>query len=187
MQEIHNRAAMKPRRKDLRRALTPAEAVLWRGLQRSQVNGKKFRRQHSVGNYILDFYCPECRLAVELDGQGHFNSTISEYDYRRSEYLKKLKIRVLRFENRFVFEHPEGVLHAIREHLTLADGGIKGIKRTGNEGAKDVKQPVTKAVRGINHPVACGATPPHLRRGVFGAGSSSRFRSGCGAGTPLLG
>ena len=52
-------------------------------LQRSQVCGKKFRRQHSVGNYILDFYCPECRLAVELDGQGHFNSMTSEHDYRR--------------------------------------------------------------------------------------------------------
>jgi very-short-patch-repair endonuclease len=128
MQEIHNHSAMKPRRKDLRRALTPAEAVLWRGLQRSQVNGKKFRRPHSVGNYILDFYCPECRLAVELDGQGYFNSTISEYDYRRSEYLKKLNIRVLRFENRFVFEHPEGVLHSIREHLTLADGGVQETK-----------------------------------------------------------
>jgi len=87
-------------------------------LQRSQVNGKKFRRQHSVGSYILDFYCPECRLVVELDGQGHFNSMMSEYDYRRSEYLKKVNIRVLRFENRLVFENLEGVLHMISDYLT---------------------------------------------------------------------
>ena len=83
--------------------------------------GKKFRRQHSVGPYILDFYCPECRLAVELDGQGHFNSMMSEYDYRRDEYLKKLNIRVVRFENRLVFENLEGVLHMISDYLTIRD------------------------------------------------------------------
>jgi very-short-patch-repair endonuclease len=124
MRQIHNRQPLKPRRKELRSSLTPAEATLWKSLQRSQVNGKKFRRQHSVGNYILDFYCPECRLAVELDGQGHFNSMTSEYDYRRDEYLKKLKIRVLRFENRLVFENLEGVLQMIRDHLTTAAEGV---------------------------------------------------------------
>src|ERR1039458_6925367 len=118
MQQIHNNSGLKPRRKELRSALTPAEASLWKSLQRSKVNGQKFRRQHSVGSYILDFYCPECRLAVELDGQGHFNSVKSEYDYRRSEYLKKVNIRVLRFENRLVFENLEGVLHMIGDHLT---------------------------------------------------------------------
>jgi very-short-patch-repair endonuclease len=118
MPQAHNRPEMEPRRKELRSTLTPAEASLWKSLQRSQVNGKKFRRQHSVGPYILDFYCPECRLAVELDGQGHFNSMTSEYDYRRDEYLKNLNIRVLRFENRLVFENLEGVLHMISDELT---------------------------------------------------------------------
>ena len=122
MQQIHNQQVLKPRRKELRRSLTPAEAALWNSLQRSQLSGRKFRRQHSVGNYILDFYCPECRLAVELDGQGHFNPMTSEYDYRRSEYLKKLNIRVLRFENRLVFENLEGVLHMISDHLTPPAG-----------------------------------------------------------------
>ena len=118
MQQIHNKPDLKARRKELRSSLTPAEAVLWRCLQRSQVEGKKFRRQHSVGPFILDFYCSECRLAVELDGQGHFNSMVSGYDYRREEYLKKSNIRVLRFENRVVFESLEGVLHMISEALT---------------------------------------------------------------------
>ena len=117
--EVHNRPAMEPRRKELRRNLTPAEAALWKSLQRSQVCGKKFRRQHSVGHYILDFYCADCRLAVELDGQGHFTSMTSEYDYRREEYLKRLNIRVLRFENRLVFENLEGVLRTISEELTM--------------------------------------------------------------------
>ena len=123
MPQIHNRPVLKPWRNELRSSLTPAEASLWKSLQRSQVCGKKFRRQHSVGNYILDFYCPECRLAVELDGQGHFHSMTSEYDYRRDEYLKKMNIRVLRFENRLVFENLEGVLHMISDHLiTPAEG-----------------------------------------------------------------
>lgn len=126
MPQIHNKQPLKSRRKQLRSSLTPAEAALWKSLQRSQVNGKKFRRQHSVGNYILDFYCPECRLAVELDGQGHFNSMASEYDYRRSEYLQKLNIRVLRFENRLVFENLEGVLRMITGHLTTATEGSLG-------------------------------------------------------------
>jgi very-short-patch-repair endonuclease len=117
---------MEPRRKELRRDLTPAEASLWKILQRSQVCGKKFRRQHSVGNYILDFYCPECRLAVELDGQTHFYTKTWENDCRRTEYLERLQIRVLRFENRDVFEHLEWVLRTISEHLTSPTARIAG-------------------------------------------------------------
>jgi very-short-patch-repair endonuclease len=114
---IHNLSSMRTARRQLRKSLTPAEASLWKGLQRSQLDGKKFRRQHSVGPYILDFYCPECRLAVELDGQGHFNSIASEYDLRRAEYLASLNIRVLHFENQAVFNNPEGVLRYIKERL----------------------------------------------------------------------
>jgi very-short-patch-repair endonuclease len=55
---------------------------------------RKFRRQHSVGPYIVDFYCPSCRLAVELDGQSHFDSTRSEYDVKRMEFLEQEGIRV---------------------------------------------------------------------------------------------
>jgi len=123
MQQIHNRQLLKPRRKELRKSLTPAEAALWKRLQKSQVNRKKFRRQHSVGPYVLDFYCPECRLAVELDGEVHFNSKTWEYDCRRTEYLKRMNIRVLRFENRLVFDSLEWVLHTIGDHLTARAEG----------------------------------------------------------------
>ena len=109
---------MKSRRRELRHSLTAAEATLWKNLQRSQLAGKKFRRQHSVGAYVLDFYCPECRLAVELDGQGHFDPVRSERDLLRSQYLASLNIRVVRFENRAVFENLEAVLHQIDQHLT---------------------------------------------------------------------
>jgi very-short-patch-repair endonuclease len=118
---LHNLPAMKTRRRQLRNAPTTAEKRLWQGLRASQVSGRKFRRQHSIGPYVLDFYCPDCRLAVELDGQAHFNSMASEYDLRREKFLKSLSIRVLRFENRAVFENPEGVLHQIRESLADRD------------------------------------------------------------------
>src|SRR5208282_5559855 len=120
LQQIHNHPTLKSRRKKLRSSLTPAETELWKSLQRSQVCGKKFRRQHSVGPYILDFYCPECRLAVEIDGQTHFNPMSWEYDCHRTECLQKWNIRALRFENRDVFEYPECVLREISSHLTAA-------------------------------------------------------------------
>jgi very-short-patch-repair endonuclease len=114
---IHNTKRLKPVRKSLRSSLTPAEAILWKNLQRSQLDGMKFRRQHSIGSYVVDFYCPECRLAVELDGEGHFNSIKAEYDARRTAFLSKLNVQVIRFENRMVSENLEGVLEAIRRIL----------------------------------------------------------------------
>ena len=116
-QLVHNISALKQRRRDLRQNLTTAEALLWKNLQRSRLDGKKFRRQHSVGKYILDFYCPECRLAVELDGEAHFTSIRAKYDVARDEFIRSLKIRTVRFENRLVFENLESVLETIKEHL----------------------------------------------------------------------
>lgn len=113
---IHNRKSTKEIRRNLRHSLTPAEAALWKALQGSKMAGQKFRRQHSIGNYVVDFYCPECKPAIELDGERHFNSIASEYDLRRTEFLNRCHIRVLQFEDRAVFEHPEGVLEAIRKH-----------------------------------------------------------------------
>jgi very-short-patch-repair endonuclease len=113
----HNLTNLKQFRKDLRSGMTPAEAALWKCLQRSQVAGKKFRRQHSVGKYILDFYCAECGLAVELDGESHFAANASDADTARTEYLNEKGIRVLRFENREIFEDLEFVLAEIQRNL----------------------------------------------------------------------
>jgi very-short-patch-repair endonuclease len=67
----------------------------------------------------VDFCCPECKLAIELDGDKHFKSIAAEYDLRRNQFLSRYNVRVLRFENRAVFEHPDGVLAAIKLHLTV--------------------------------------------------------------------
>ncbi|WP_400192969.1 endonuclease domain-containing protein [Hymenobacter sp. B81] len=110
----HNRQEVKARRKELRANLTPAEAALWRALQNGQLAGRKFRRQHSVGAYVLDFYCPGERLAVELDGQAHVDVVGAAHDVVRTSYLESVGIRVVRFENKLVFEQLEWVLAAIQ-------------------------------------------------------------------------
>jgi very-short-patch-repair endonuclease len=115
---IHNKSTLKKARKELRNNLTSAEILLWKCLQRSQLDGRKFRRQHSVGNYILDFYCPSEKLAVELDGAHHFTPQGMDYDEVRTAYLNELNIRVLRIENRRVFENLNGVLDEIKSFFT---------------------------------------------------------------------
>jgi very-short-patch-repair endonuclease len=114
---IYNVRATEPKRKELRNSLTPAETVLWKHLQRRQLEGKKFRRQVGIGPYIVDFFCPECRVVVELDGAAHLGIAGAEYDARRTEYLEEKGIRVIRFENQTVFRELEWVLEAIRRSL----------------------------------------------------------------------
>lgn len=113
--KIHNRTILKERRKQLRNSLTSAEARLWGLLKNSQLENKKFRRQHSVGHYVLDLYCPSEKLCVELDGAGHFIDGGYDYDTARTEYLKSLNIKVIRFENKDIFDNTEGVLEEIRK------------------------------------------------------------------------
>src|SRR6266545_5063458 len=110
---LHNIRTKKGQRRELRSRLTPEESYLWSFLQRKQLRGRKFRRQHSVGPYILDFYCPTERLAVELDGSAHDHEAAQDYDSKRSAFLEGLGIRTLRFENGEVRKNMEGVLRAI--------------------------------------------------------------------------
>jgi len=112
--QTHNRQELKDNRKNLRSNLTPAEIRLWKCLQNKKLDGKKFRRQHSIGNYIVDFYCPEQRLVIELDGNIHFNPVNEQYDLERDKYIKSLGIEVLRFTNSEVFEKIEFVLNEIK-------------------------------------------------------------------------
>ena len=75
---------LKARRRELRNNPTPAEAALWQYLRRRQILGKRFRRQYSIGRYIVDFFCVECDIAIELDGAPHFREVGSEYDAERT-------------------------------------------------------------------------------------------------------
>jgi len=114
---IYNSKPLEPNRKELRNSLTPAEAFLWTHLKKKRLSGKKFRRQYSVGPYILDFFCPEDRLAVELDGAPHFTAIGQELDAKRDRYLEGEGIAVLRFENCEVFKNLEFVLGEIRKNF----------------------------------------------------------------------
>ena len=113
MGELHNRADRTERRRELRKNLTCPERLLWARLRASQL-GVRFRRQHSIGPYIIDFYAAEARLAVELDGDSHFaNATTREHDLARDRYLHQLGIETVRFSNDDVMCDREGVLAQI--------------------------------------------------------------------------
>ncbi|HEX2078510.1 MAG TPA: endonuclease domain-containing protein [Longimicrobium sp.] len=99
----------------LRSEMTPAETALWKALRQEGIPGMRFRRQHAIGRFILDFYCPQYRLAVELDGSVHDGSNQREYDAARSEALEQLGIRVLRFRNEEVMQNLPSVLDRIKE------------------------------------------------------------------------
>ena len=115
--KIHTLNFLKDKRTNLRRNLTPAEAKLWSCLKNSQLHDRKFIRQHSIENYIADFYCAAERLIVELDGQGHFNAETFEYDTQRTRRLNDLGFTVVRFENKLVFESLDWVLEEIAAHF----------------------------------------------------------------------
>ncbi len=115
MAALHNRKYLKPIRKSLRNNATSAEATFWNIVKKSQVGGYKFRRQHSIGNYVVDFYCPALKLAIELDGEPHADLINIARDAERDEWLKHYGITVIRYENRWVFEYPEVIKQDILE------------------------------------------------------------------------
>lgn len=109
-------------RRQLRNHSTPAEATLWKMLRNKQVAALRFRRQHAVGPYILDFYCPAINLGIELDGQVHFNPRAQKKDLKRTKYInEKTGINILRFENKVVFKYPEMIITAIEEYAEKYD------------------------------------------------------------------
>ena len=105
-------------RRALRSGASDAERNLWQRLRNRQVGGHKFRRQESVGPYVVDFFCQDALLVVEVDGGHHFESPQRERDDERSAYLRSLGMRVLRFDNRQVLTEPAGVLESILLALT---------------------------------------------------------------------
>lgn len=122
--KIFNKKELKPKRKELRNNSTYAEVYFWQLVKGRQLDGRKFRRQTSIGSYIVDFYCPEEKLVVELDGEVHFNAEAVKYDKERTEYIESLGIKVLRFENNEVLNNTEFVLNKIRAYFRkLNDNG----------------------------------------------------------------
>jgi len=122
-------AGMKERARELRQKQTPAEDALWQMLRDRQCLDLKFRRQHQFGDYILDFYCAEKKLAVELDGAPHSTEARKKVDAKRDAYLKSQGVTVLRFENHIVFDDTVQIFTAISNFilpLPLGEGRGEG-------------------------------------------------------------
>ncbi|MEL7170052.1 MAG: endonuclease domain-containing protein [Bacteroidota bacterium] len=111
---MRRRSAQIDLRRHLRTHGTTAEATLWGALKNRQLAGRRFRRQHGLGAYVVDFYCPAERLAIELDGAPHFTPAGQARDAARDRALAAVGVRVLRFENRMVFENLDALLDTIR-------------------------------------------------------------------------
>ena len=114
--EPANKKELKTIRKHLRSHSTPAECVLWRLLKGSQIEGLKFRRQHSIGNYVLDFYCPSLQLAIELDGGIHQDMFVHQKDEDKERFVNDNGITIMRFSNEVVFNDIEYIKRRIIEY-----------------------------------------------------------------------
>ena len=107
MQRVYNKKPLENRRRNLREQQTEAERIFWNIVRGRKFLNLKFRRQYSVGPYIIDFYCPEIGLAIELDGGQH--ATNIEYDRVRTAFINQLGIRVVRFWNNDITKNTSGV------------------------------------------------------------------------------
>lgn len=112
--KLYNLSYLKETRKYLRENMTEAELVLWQILKDKKLCGRKFRRQHSIGHYIADFYCSSEKLIIELDGQHHYTEEGKAKDIERDKHLALLDKKVLRFENKEVLNNLTGVLKQIK-------------------------------------------------------------------------
>jgi very-short-patch-repair endonuclease len=113
------------RSRELRHPQTPAEATLWRHL-RNRNFGYKFRRQHPIDRFIIDFYCAEAKLCIEIDGSSHFEKEQGEYDKARTEILEELGYQVIRFTNNDVRYN----IHVVVDEIVRAvEKRIKELKQ----------------------------------------------------------
>jgi len=117
MSQIFNRHSELELRRNLRNTMPPAEVILWKRLQRRQVADARFRRQHSIEQFVVDFYCPEVRLAIELDGESHNGEQAGERDAARQKFIESCGIAFLRFSNQDVYRNIESVVENIESKI----------------------------------------------------------------------
>ena len=117
MTEYFNKTRYKQRRKDLRNNPTKAEKLLWSILKGRKLDGYKIRRQYGVGKYVIDFYCVEKKLAIEVDGEIHDNEESKEYDKIREEFIKNFGIQIFRIRNEIIEKNIEEAADMILTEL----------------------------------------------------------------------
>jgi very-short-patch-repair endonuclease len=110
--KIFNNKIEKGKRRQLGKAMVPSEVRVWSRIRTKQL-GFKFRRQFSVGAYVLDLYCPEVKLAIEIDGDTHSGESSESADRNRQQFIESFSIRFLRFTNSQVYENLDAVIEQI--------------------------------------------------------------------------
>lgn len=118
MNNIFNKSQYKTRRQNLRNNMTEPEKRLWQILRNKQM-GVKFRRQHGIGYYIADFYCPELKIVIEVDGASHFLEDAKAYDKIREDFMLSLGIITIRIQNNDVMKNIENVQEYIKHQIDL--------------------------------------------------------------------
>lgn len=103
--------------RELRKNMTEAEKLLWSRLRRKQIKGLQYYRQRIIDNFIIDFYCPGAKLAIEVDGGQHYTAEGIDKDARRDGFMEDLGIKVIRFFDTDIFKNLDGVLKTIYENM----------------------------------------------------------------------
>lgn len=119
MQTLHfNKTEMKDRRRELRSNITPCEKLMWIFLRSRNTKGQKFRRQYSVDSYVIDFYCPSLKLAIEIDGEIHEKEDQKKYDAERQKHIEQFGIRFLRIKNEEVINDMDKVMKNVEDTIS---------------------------------------------------------------------
>jgi very-short-patch-repair endonuclease len=121
MTKLYNIGNERFKRKMLRKNMPRAEVILWSKLRGKELGGHRFRRQYSVGKFVIDFYCPKLKLAIEVDGDSHFIEGARERDRERQTIMEAVGITFLRFNNREIYENINGVLNKIMGCIKTKD------------------------------------------------------------------
>jgi very-short-patch-repair endonuclease len=115
MTKLYNQTSEKQKRQTLRNNMPLSEKIVWAKLRSQQIENCKFRRQYSIDRFVVDFYSSELRLAIEIDGDSHYQNGVQQYDRDRQVFLESKGTRILRFTNQEVYQNIDGVVEKIRE------------------------------------------------------------------------
>ena len=125
MTKHYNRKSETEKRRLLRKQQTYTEKIMWTHLRKRQTLGYKFRRQYSIDHFVIDFYCPELKLAVELDGNVHEIPKQKEYDEARQKYLEEFGIQFIRITNDEYLGNPNKAFNKIEAKIKIVEESFK--------------------------------------------------------------
>jgi len=115
MTEFYNKKSEQTKRRKLRFNATLAEKILWMSLRKRQILGVRFLRQYSIDKFVMDFYSPEIKLCIEVDGESHIGR--EEYDAARQKYIEYFNIKVIRYNNEQILGNPNKTVESIEDSV----------------------------------------------------------------------